>query len=66
MYLGCFYGDRIPSALCNKTACPYYSQEELKQCCKSCSAYFIVPGSNTLPTESGMNTSLFDFENVYG
>lgn len=55
---GCLYGDRIPSLLCNKTACPYYTKDELSHCCKTCSAYFNVPDPKSLPTESDGTTEI--------
>ncbi|XP_052079211.1 uncharacterized protein LOC127717564 isoform X2 [Mytilus californianus] len=55
---GCLYGDRIPSSLCNKTACPYYTKDELSHCCKTCSAYFNVPDPKSLPTESDGTTEI--------
>ncbi|XP_071148488.1 A disintegrin and metalloproteinase with thrombospondin motifs 6-like isoform X5 [Mytilus edulis] len=57
-FKGCFYGDRIPTSLCNKTACPYYQKEELSHCCNTCSAYFSVPDPNRLPTESDGTTEI--------
>ncbi|CAC5368031.1 unnamed protein product [Mytilus coruscus] len=55
---GCLYGDRLPSSLCNKTACPYYTKDELSHCCKTCSAYFNVPDPKSLPTESDGTTEI--------